>query len=227
MARIRKLLEGYKRFYQKHFVQNKSLYEKLSVGQNPKTLIIACSDSRVDPTIVTDANAGDIFVVRNVANLVPPYQPDWESYHGTSAALEFAVTRLEVEHIVVMGHSGCAGIGALVDNPPKKDKFNSFILGWMNIAAEARARMEEKCADKDDACRHTVCEKEGILVSLNNLESFPWIAERVAQKKLKLHGWYFSVSDGFLWVYDKESGEYTKADHELVAEVSRAGGRKE
>ncbi len=196
MTKVSELIKGYQRFYTKHFLGEDKLYERLHAeGQSPKTLVIACSDSRVDPSLLLDANPGDIFVVRNVANLVPPYQPEWGSYHGTSAALEFAVNNLQVEHIIVLGHSGCAGIRALIrEQDPSQF---SFINGWVHIADSARARAMEKAHDQG-ACVHTLCEKEAIVTSLENLMTFPWVAEKVKAKKMTLHGWYFSLADGKL-----------------------------
>lgn len=198
MAEVKKLIEGYRRFYKSYFVNDKQLFTDLSLGQSPRTLIIACSDSRVDPSIVFGAGPGDIFVIRNVANLVPPYQPD-SAYHGTSAALEFAVTQLGVRHIVVMGHSGCAGIRTLLES--ETSSASAFIHNWVNIAADAKQATLAKCPDHDKA--QTCCEQEGILVSLKNLKSFPWIAEKIAHGELRLHGWHFSIEDGTLTAFDE------------------------
>jgi carbonic anhydrase len=210
MAEINALIEGYKRFYHKHFVEDDSLYKELARrGQFPKTLVIACSDSRVDPSIITDANPGDIFVVRNVANLVPPYQAEWKSYHGTSAALEFAVNQIGVKHIIILGHSGCAGIQTLLDKPaPSEQQIGSFIRPWMGIAESARRQTEKKCELDDTNCKQTVCEKEAILVSLSNLASFPWVKARLEDKSITLHGWYFSLNDGLLHTYNNANKEF-------------------
>lgn len=208
MATVSALIDGYKRFYRKHFLDDESVYKELATGQSPKTLIIACSDSRVDPSIVMDANAGDIFVIRNVANLVPPYQPKGDSYHGTSAALEFGVNHLNVENIVILGHSSCAGIHALLhaETQPKNDEF-SFIAGWVNIAKDAKEQALQKCT-ADDSDTQKACEQEGILTSLHNLMTFPWIKEKVAAGTLTLHGWYFSVADGKLHAFDKSTKSF-------------------
>jgi len=202
MAEIQKLLEGYRRFYQSYFVEDDRLYKQsLAKGQSPRTLIIACSDSRVDPSIVFDADPGDIFVIRNVANLVPPYQPD-SAYHGTSAALEFAVKQLGVSNVVVMGHSGCAGIRTLLEADDLKPPTSNFIHNWVNIAADAKKTTLARCPDREKA--QTICEHEGIHVSLKNLRTFPWVAEKVQKKQLRLHGWHFSIEDGTLLSWDDE-----------------------
>lgn len=209
MSDIDTLLQGYKKFYEKHFVKDSELYEQLStVGQFPKTLIIACSDSRVDPSIITEAQAGDIFVIRNVANLVPPYQPKADSYHGTSAALEFAVCNLKIENIVILGHSRCAGIKALMDQEENNDKF-SFIFEWVKIALEAKKKAKKAkdlSVEEMDSC----CEKESIIVSLKNLLTFPWLKEKVDNGSLNIYGWYFSISDGKLFSYDEKQERFSE-----------------
>lgn len=206
MAEIKKLLKGYREFYQKYFQSGDELYKSLKDGQSPKTLIIACSDSRVDPSIVTAADPGDIFVIRNVANLVPPYQVKESGLHGVSAALEFAVRFLEVKHIVIMGHSSCAGINALLNQEKIAD--TDFIGKWMAVAGKARERTLECGHNHSDSENQSKCEKESILLSLDNLLSFPWISERVGQKSLKLHGWYFSVEDGRMQEFNPESQKF-------------------
>ncbi len=203
MAKIDVLLEGYKRFHAKHFLGDDKLYARLAEGQMPKALLIGCSDSRVDPSILMDADPGDIFVIRNVANLAPPYQPEGESYHGTSAALEFAVNNLKVEHIVVMGHSGCAGIKALVDGNQASPEEFSFLQSWVNIARDAKERTLEKCQHSDED-KYAICEKESIITSIHNLLTFPWLKEKVDDGSIELHGWYFSLSDGKLYLLSEE-----------------------
>ncbi len=196
MQAMNKLLEGYRKFHDETFVKESELFSKLSKGQSPKTLIITCSDSRISPLKMTQANPGELFVIRNVANLVPPYQPNPDSLHGVSAALEFAVCHLEVENIIVMGHSGCGGIQALREgiSAPEGQDF-SFIAPWMQIAEGA------KCSSQE------ACEKRAIKLSLNNLETFPWIAERVKSGKTQLHGWYFEFDGGKL--SSLKDGEFT------------------
>ncbi len=207
MADVDTLLEGYKSFYQRYFESNDPLFKQLSQGQSPKTLVVACSDSRVDPSIVMDAKPGDMFVIRNVANLVPPYDDSGSGYHGVSAALEFAVRVLNVEHIVVMGHSGCAGIATLIDPSGVKD--TDFIGEWVGIASDARAKTFEVVVDdaSADQIQHT-CEQQGVLHSLANLMTFPWIASQVQEGKLQLHGWHFSIKDGRLMRYDPASAKF-------------------
>ncbi len=206
MAEIQSLLEGYKAFYKEYFASGHALYEELAQkGQSPKTAIIACSDSRVDPSIVTQANPGDIFVIRNVANLVPSFQPGQEGMHGVSAALEFAVCFLEVQHVVVLGHSHCSGIDALLHSKRVSENQTSFISSWVHIAAEAKEKALQKEGEEDVS---VLCGQEAVLVSLANLLTFPWIRERVEQQNLQIHGWYFFIEDGLLQQYNPISEQF-------------------
>jgi carbonic anhydrase len=189
------LLEGYRRFRATSWPDRKALFEKLAArGQRPQTLVIACSDSRVDPSMIFDAGPGELFVVRNVANLVPPYtQPDHD-HHGTSAAIEFAVRVLEVKQIVVMGHALCGGAGALIDGTPEAAQ--DFLPYWISIGAPARD-IALRLSD-DPAERRRIIEHQCVQLSLRNLETFPWLKERVEDGRLELHGAYFAVATGVL-----------------------------
>lgn len=189
MTEIAKLLDGFQSFRDTYFSETPQLFQTLSrEGQKPGVLVIACSDSRVDPAILFNAAPGELFVVRNVANLVPPYQPDGQ-YHGTSAAIEFAVRDLEVSEILVLGHSSCGGIGALRDLARGHPENREFIGPWVAIAADA-------CSAHADARE---VEQAAIRQSVANLRSFPWLAEREAAGKLALHGWWFDLEAGTLW----------------------------
>jgi carbonic anhydrase len=191
------LLEGHGRFKTGYYQQHKDIFENLSrFGQSPPAMVIACSDSRVSPEVIFDTAPGEIFVVRNVSNLVPPYAPDMGN-HGTSAALEFAVTALNVRTIVVLGHSQCGGIRALVTGPD--GDHGDFIESWMAIARPARQRVcDSPDAPEDFDKRCALCERESIRVSLANLLTFPWIASRVAAGTLTLAGLHFNVQTGEL-----------------------------
>ncbi len=186
------LIGGYRDFRAEVWPQQRARYEHLAArGQRPRAMVIACSDSRVDPAVIFSAVPGELFVVRNVANLVPPYNPD-NAYHGTSAALEFGVTVLEVQDLIVLGHGMCGGIRALLDPsiaPP------DFVAPWMAIARRARDRVLA-CVPADQA--QTACEHEAVKLSLENLLTFPWIAARVADGRLRLHGGSFDIRFGVL-----------------------------
>lgn len=221
MGVIQRLIEGYKDFFQEYFTGNNDTYKDLAErGQFPKALIIACSDSRADPSIITRAAPGEIFVVRNVANLVPPYQLD-SAYHGTSAALEFGVMNLNVEHIIVLGHSRCAGIGALMKVDDGEDS-NSFIKPWVKIADKARKKVLSQGAGLPPEEQAHQCEEEAIKISLQNLLTFPWIKEAVDNGKLKLHGWRFDVATGMLYSYEQKKGTFEKVKVNEAVKLRKA-----
>ena len=190
---MEELISGYRRFRADGWPRQRERYAALaSGGQRPRCMVIACSDSRVDPQAIFDAGPGELFVVRNVANLVPPYAPDG-SYHGTSAALEFAVRTLEVEHVVVLGHALCGGVQALLDRTLAAS--SDFVGPWVEIAAAAR---EAVAASPAGPARQAACEHAVIRLSLAHLRGFPWIAERCAAGRLQLHGCHFDVRTGLL-----------------------------
>jgi carbonic anhydrase len=195
---MKTLLDGYERFRKGYWRRHQKRFSALArEGQSPSAMVIACADSRVAPEMIFDCVPGEIFVARNVSALVPPYAPDTGN-HGTSAALEFAVTSLNVRTIVVLGHSQCGGIRALMRGPD--GGHGDFIESWMAIAHTARARV----CDSPDANGKSfeslcyACEHESIRVSLANLMTFPWIASRVAEEKLTLAGMHFNVETGRL-----------------------------
>lgn len=196
------MIDGFRRFRDNYFANNRPLFDTLAQqGQTPKVLLIGCSDSRVDPTIIFDAQPGEMFVLRNVANLIPPYAPD-QGHHGTSAAVEFAVRGLKVEHIVVLGHARCGGVRALIDSDPSDQ--SDFIRGWMQIARSARDRalaLTLSAGHPIEAARR-MCEQETVAISLGNLMTFPWIRDQVETGKLMLHGWFYDMEDGKLFRLD-------------------------
>ncbi|MET3352270.1 UNVERIFIED_ORG: carbonic anhydrase [Xanthobacter viscosus] len=194
------LISGYRRFREVAWPERKQLFERLAArGQKPETLVIACSDSRVDPQMIFDAGPGQMFVVRNVANLVPPYLPD-ANYHGTSAAIEFAVRVLKVQDVIVMGHAQCGGVHALLEGAPPGAE--DFVAGWMKIAEPARLMAEDSGIPRDQ--RQRFCEQCCVKLSLANLAGFPWVAERISAGDLKLHGAYFGVATGRLEMLDDD-----------------------
>ena len=194
MNPIDNLLKGYEHFYQQYYIKKPETYQNLVTnGQAPHTLVIACSDSRVDPSTVLNTKPGEIFVVRNVANLVPAFDNDHSHCHGTSAAIEYAVKHLQVENILILGHTHCGGIQSLLSDQPEE---HDFIDTWLLIADEAKAQIQAQNHSHPEACR--CCEKEAIRLSLRNLMTFPFVARRVQQNKLKLHGWLFDLESGRL-----------------------------
>jgi carbonic anhydrase len=188
-----RLLEGYRRFRSDIWPTERARYETLSIhGQSPETLIVSCSDSRVDPQTVFGARPGELFVVRNVAGLVPPYQPD-AGYHGTSAALEFGVRVLKVARIVVLGHAQCGGIRAMVEGAPKEAR--DFVEPWMAMAESTLLTVPKDMPPRE---RLDHCEIEVVRLSIANLLTFPWIQDAVAKGDLRLHGYRFDIHTGVL-----------------------------
>lgn len=200
MSDIEKFVSGFKRFQDNYFGKDRNLYEQLKHSQHPRALVVACCDSRVDPAILTGSEPGDIFVVRNVANLVPPRECGG-GYHGVSAALEFAVCHLNVEHIIVLGHSQCGGIRALMRDAGECEG-SEYVAKWVRIAAPVREKVRRELPHETFDLQAHACEQAAILQSLENLLTFPWIAQRVSTGDLSIHGWYFDLDHGELLGYD-------------------------
>ncbi|MBV1777468.1 carbonic anhydrase [Burkholderiaceae bacterium DAT-1] len=192
-----RFISGFERFQHQYFEDIPDLYRDLRDGQHPGKLLIGCCDSRVDPAMLLGCDPGDIFTVRNVANLVPPCATG-DHHHGVSAAIQFAVELLEVERIIVLGHAQCGGIRALMDGRYFGREAGDFIGRWVNIAAYARDQVIQEMPAASPREWQRACELASILVSLNNLRSFPWVKDRVDKGKLTLHGWYFDLDAGAL-----------------------------
>jgi carbonic anhydrase len=187
------LIAGYRRFRENHWPEARAEYEALaSDGQKPHTLVVACSDSRADPALIFDTAPGQLFVVRNVANLVPPYEPDGH-LHGVSAALEFGVKVLNVSRIVVMGHASCGGVNAMIHGAP--ENVQDFVAPWVAQGAPAVRRV---CESLPPEQAPQAAEEAVVRLSLDNLRTFPWIAEREAAGDLALIGLHFGIADGIL-----------------------------
>ena len=191
-VRMDELLQGYRRFRNEQWPERRGVFERLAdAGQAPRAMVIACSDSRVDPTMIFSAEPGKLFVLRNVANLVPPYAPD-SALHATSAALEFAIRVLEVQDLIVMGHAMCGGIRVLLHGAP--DNAADFLLPWMRIAEPAKRR----ALLRPGADVQSQCEQESVKLSLENLLTFPWIAQRVREQRVRISGMIFDIRSGVL-----------------------------
>lgn len=206
------MLSGYRRFRAGGWAQQRERWNELSEGQSPKVMVIACSDSRVDPTQIFDTNPGEIFVVRNVAALVPPFETN-PGHHGVSAALEFAVQVLKVGEIVVMGHGKCGGCKAaltqeLKDAPPGE---GGFIANWIDLLDGARERVVAQHGDDPTSPAGRAMEQEGVKVSIENLRTFPCVQSKERKGSLKLVGAFFAISDGILHVLDEKTGEFSPA----------------
>lgn len=205
------LLNGYKYFIQTGFAEKRSRYKKLAKeGQKPKILIISCCDSRTAPETIFNSYPGEIFVVRNIANQVPPFQPD-SQYHGTSAALEFGVQKLDVKHIVVLGHARCSGVAATLDSESEPLSESDFIGGWMKLLEKAKAEIEQ-ITNLDKEQKKRLLERSSIRYSLSNLRTFPWIKDKEEKGELSLHGAWFDIENGQLWIMDNSTGEFSCYD---------------
>ncbi len=209
------LVERFKAWRATRYASDRAWYAKLAEsGQRPRAMVVACCDSRVDVHGMLGAEPGELFMVRNVANLCPPYAPDHE-HHGTSAAIEFAVKGLGVSHIMVLGHAQCGGVAAYLqrrDNGLEAGDDTRFIDRWMDILEPGYARLSppEKAPSEGSAkSRQRQLEQQAVLCSLRNLESFPFVKEAVDAGRLTLHGAWFDISEGALHGYDAESGEFS------------------
>jgi carbonic anhydrase len=202
------LADRFRRFKYRHFAPNMDHFEKLaSEGQHPETMIVSCCDSRVDPETIFSAMPGELFVVRNVANLVPPYETSGK-FHGVSAALEFAALNLRVKHIVIIGHSSCGGIRACLDHDAARQSEAQFISNWMSILDGARERVESCCGGASMPEKRAELEREGIKTSLANLRTFPCVTTLEAKGRLQLHGAHFDIATGSLSVLDESTGRF-------------------
>ncbi|MBQ4615681.1 MAG: carbonic anhydrase [Mailhella sp.] len=216
---IVRLSAGFRRFQHRWYHPEEPLFQVLKSGQNPLALVIACSDSRVDPALLTDSRPGDLFVLRNVANLVHPYEPGGGAL-SQNAALEYAVKHLKVQDIIVMGHACCGGIHALVSAKARwlagelrrEAEEDEFIGPWVSVAMRALEKAEEQMPEASLEDRARACELWSVRLSLENLLTFPWVKEAVEEGRLALHGWYFDLQSGELLEYD----EKTQTFHALV-----------
>ncbi len=202
------LTDRYRRFRHRHFVPNADHYEELAThGQNPETMIVSCSDSRVDPETIFSAMPGELFIVRNVANLVPPYEVSGK-YHGVSAAMEFAVLNLRVKNMIVMGHSGCGGIKAALDQNAAIQTDAHFISKWMSMLDDARLNVLASHQNSTSSLRQEALEKEAIKQSIANLRTFPFVKEQEEKGRLALHGAHFDIKSGTLGVLNHSRGNF-------------------
>lgn len=197
---LKKIIQGYAAFRDKYALGDHSVMQYLAnYGQQPEAMVVACCDSRVDPALILQCDPGDLFVTRNVANIIPPYEKD-QGYHGTSAALEFGIRHLHVKHLIILGHSQCGGISAIVNQDELPE--NDFITKWVSLVKRDHAHFEDSDYYAKLALTH----------SYHNCLTFPWIKERVADKSLAIHLWYFNIKDGEIITYSHEHGRYEKLE---------------
>ena len=211
MTRLTELIDGYRRFRDVAWKRERERWSELAEGQSPRVMILSCADSRVDPAQIFDARPGEIFVVRNIAALAPPYETS-RGFHGVSAALEFAVTQLNVEEILVMGHGFCGGCAAALtgqfDGTASGE--GHFIADWVRMLDGPRDAIRARLPALNEGA-YTEMEWQAVKVSLANLRTFPWIAEREGDGRLTLHGAHFSIAEGRLYVLDEAEGAFRPA----------------
>jgi carbonic anhydrase len=208
MPYLTELIEGYRRFREQDWARERERWAELAEGQSPKVMILACADSRSDPAQIFDARPGEMFVVRNIAALAPPYETS-RGFHGVSSALEFAVTQLKVGEILVMGHGLCGGCAAALtgqfdDTPPGE---GHFIADWVRMLSGARDEVRSRHPELGREAFLDM-EREAVKVSLANLRTFPWIEAKERAAELKLHGAHFSIAEGRLYMLDEAEGDF-------------------
>ena len=204
MRDIHKLIQGSQRFQNKEFKKHRRTFEKLAIqGQAPKVLFIGCCDSRVLPNLITNTGPGDLFIVRNIGNFVAPYKPD-EDFHSTAAAIEYAVTILEVKDIIVCGHSQCGAIGALYTQKKLENEDLVHVKTWLNLGMPAKELVEELEPDASKEDKLTMTEELSVLFQLENLMTYPTVKERVEKGILALNGWHYDIESGEIAAFDEE-----------------------
>ena len=216
MTDINILLNGFRKFRELYYGKSPNLYRDLiRHGQKPRFAVLACSDSRVDPAIVLQTEPGDIFAVRNVAALVPPFEEDG-LYHGTSAALEFAVRGLHVEHIIIIGHAHCGGVASMIRKQEGREELvydgGTFIGAWTDLLRDAYERAVESNPELKGDALLSAAERQAVRLSLDNLTTFPFIREAVSAGELTLQGWYLNIFDGALEIWDPEGKRFKLVD---------------
>lgn len=205
------LVEGFQEFYKDYLAgtDDHHFQDLIEHGQHPETLFIACSDSRIDPAIITHSEPGEFFAIRNVAALVPPYNSGG-TLRGTSSAIEYAVRCLGVKHIVILGHANCGGAKALATNNYQASDYHSFefLQHWLDIGKVAKDVIYNPSNTCDEETNIRALEQSLILTSLNNLLSFPWIKSKFDTREIQIHGWYFDMSHAALLEYDSDTGVF-------------------
>ena len=210
MEGLQKILNGIVQFKREDFEQHKELFHNLGTAQKPHTLFIACSDSRVDPNLITKTLPGELFIIRNIANLVPPYRATAE-FVATTAAIEYAVVFLEVEHIIVCGHSNCGGCNACL-KPPEYLKSMPHTRNWLELAHPVRDRVMQAFGENEPAAREWMMEQENVVEQLKHLLTYPYIRERVKAKKLTLDGWHYIIETGEVFRYECKEARFVLAN---------------
>jgi len=205
---FKKIIQGYRAFRKKYATVSNSVMQHLAHhGQRPEIMVVACCDARVDPALILQCDPGDLFTVRNVANIVPYYEAD-EGHHGTSAALEFGICYLNIKHLIILGHSQCGGIAALLSGGADL-KQNDFITRWVSLIKTDRTEVQ-------DANEFA---KQALLHSYENCLTFPWIKERLDNKTLIIHLWFFDIKEGEISAYSFTDKQYRKLTNDIVRNI--------
>jgi carbonic anhydrase len=200
---MQKLVKGIHSFRNGYFASHRQLFEQLATsGQNPETLFITCSDSRVVPNLITNAAPGELFIIRNVGNVVP--RTDLPG--GTAAAIQYAIEVLKVENVIICGHTQCGAMQAIL-NPERLEKL-AYVKRWLAQTDRVRQVIEERYAHLGAEARVTAAVQENVLTQLENLREYPFIAERLESNTLRISGWVFDISQGNVWDYDPETSEF-------------------
>ena len=210
---MQKLINGIHQFQSNHFAGQKELFERLAHGQHPEALFITCSDSRINPNLITQTEPGDLFIVRNAGNIIPPYGA---SQGGEAASIEFAVAGLGVEHIVLCGHSHCGALKGLLKPESLKDM--PAVASWLSHAEATRRIMREKYADRTGDAQLTTAVEENVLIQLENLRTHPTVASALARGKMKLHAWVYKIETGQMFAYDAADGQFSPLPFPASAE---------
>jgi len=216
MATITRLLDGHIRFRQDYFEHSRELFEALaSGGQNPTALFIGCCDSRVVPHLITSAQPGDLFVLRNIANVVPRYEEGVTFNRSVGAAIEYAVHVLRVPHIIVCGHTICGGLGALLAGPETLDRDTPTLAGWLRDAAAVLDRLRRRDLDGEALARQLVF--ENVVLQLENILTYPVVTRALDEDRVELHGWVYDLADGSMTVFDPQTNEFKPLEKVLAA----------
>lgn len=204
---MKRLYQGIKDFRKSYFRKEEDFFRRLSKGQSPEVLFITCADSRVDPNLVTQSRPGELFIVRNVGNIVPPYDAIRDK-NSVAAAIEFAVLSLKVADIIVCGHSGCGAMNALYATDHEL-KDMPHLRDWLRIARPVRERVE-KAAAEIGVDRQRATEEANVLTQLANIQSYPFVAAALQEGTVHLHGWYYDISTGHIFAYMPEKEQFEK-----------------
>ena len=214
---MQKLVEGLHHFQANIFSSQRELFERLAHGQHPDALFITCSDSRINPNLITQTDPGDLFILRNAGNIVPPYG---STNGGEGATIEFAVAGLGVKDIIICGHSLCGAMRGLLDADALKDM--PAVAAWLSNAEATRRIMREKYSDRAGAALLTATVEENVLVQLENLRTHPAVAAGLARERLKLHGWVYKIETGEVFAYDPERGQFLALTEAAPAPIPQA-----